>query len=283
MKRSVEVFENNVSLSGLAEMHPPIAYSLAHKDCELYLVTPWKEKGTQGGQYPLIFFIQGSSWKHPNVWRELGQLAMYVQRGYTVASVVHRNTLDGFAFPTYLEDCKCALRYLRAHAAECNVDPARVCVWGTSSGGNTALLMGLTGDDAHFKTAEYANESDAAQLIIDCFGPTDIPGFIDIGNPLAMKNDLLRNLVGAGDPMTVGREMSPVNHVEVGKAYPPFMLIHGDADPVVPYDQSVKMAEKLDAAGADVTLIRVAGGVHEGNFWSDRLHARILRFIQENL
>ena len=280
MKREIEVYQNNPTLSGIAGMQPAIRYSEADEDCLLYLLAPWNAKG---GKHPLILFIQGSAWKHPNVWAEIPQLSDYARRGYVVATAVHRSAAKGHAFPAYLQDCKTALRFLRAHAEEYGIDPERVCVWGTSSGGNTALLMAVTADEPKYKTGEYADFSDRAQAVIDCFGPSDIPGFIDFSNPMVLKDDLFRGLVGDADPMRVANDMSPLRFVRKGESYPKMLLIHGDSDPVVPYEQSVLMAEALDAAGADVTLIRVAGAEHEGSFWSGALHERIGRFIEETL
>lgn len=283
MKRKVEEFDINPTLQGMAQMCPPVQYSQVHGDCLLYLITPWKVRGEEGPRQPLILFVQGSGWTHANAWRELPQLSQLARQGYTVASVVHRNAEEGYAYPAYLSDVKTALRFLRAHAGEYNVDPARVCVWGTSSGGNTALLMGLTGDEEQYKTEEYAGESDAVQAVIDCFGPADIPGFIDMNHPTILGNRCFRGLVGANDPMEVGRAMSPLNRVKAGRAYPPFLILHGDADSVVPYEQSAVMAERLDAAGADVTLGRVRGGEHEGNFWTEAIFRRIAEWLAKNL
>ena len=106
------------------------------------------------------------------------QLSMFAQQGYVIASVRHRSRRDGFAAPAFLRDCKSALRFLRTNAAAYHIDPDHVCAWGTSSGGNTVLLMGLTGDDPAYRTDEYPDASDAVQAVIDCFGPTDLPELI---------------------------------------------------------------------------------------------------------
>ncbi|MCB8600020.1 alpha/beta hydrolase, partial [Blautia sp. DFI.9.9] len=68
-----------------------------------------------------------------------------------VATVQHRSALDGHAFPAFLQDVKTAIRYLRAHAAEYQIDPDRVGIWGTSSGANAALLTALTPNDPRYE------------------------------------------------------------------------------------------------------------------------------------
>lgn len=278
-----EVFPDNPALEGLAQMQPPVRYSEAHGDCLLYLITPWRAPDAAPIRRPLIVFVQGSGWKHPNPWFELPQLSMYAQAGYVVASVAHRSALDGFPFPAYLQDVKTAIRYLRAHADELSIDPARVCVWGTSSGGNTALLVGVTANDARYETEEYAGVDDGAQLIVDFFGPANLPKMAGLVRESQSNVSLLGALAGSRDPMEVAMEMSPVSHLKPDTAYPPMLLAHGDADPVVDFSQSEEMHEKLLALGQKSTLIRVTNAVHEGNTWSRALHARVRRFIDENL
>ena len=77
--------------------------------------------------------------------------------------------------------------------------------------------------------------------------------------------------------------MSPYYQVEEGKAYPPFLLLHGDADPVVPYEQGVKMYDRLLAAGCDAQMVCIGGAPHEGSFWSQRLQGLILGYLNERL
>lgn len=278
-----EVFPDNPTLEGLAQMQPPVRYSEVHADCLLHLITPWRAPDAEPVRHPLIVFVQGSAWQHPNPWFELPQLSMYAQAGYVVASVAHRSALDGFPFPAYLQDVKTAIRYLRAHADELFIDPARVCVWGTSSGGNTALLVGVTANDARYETREYAGVDDGAQLIIDFFGPANLPKMAAFARDSEDGQRLLRALAGAREPMEIAMEMSPVSHLKPGTAYPPMLLVHGDADPVVDFSQSEEMHAALLALGQKSTLIRVTNAIHEGNTWSLALHARVRKFIDENL
>ena len=174
MKKYLSI-KRNPTLDGLAEISPDIVYSHAGgKDLTLRVIYPWRNDANAARRYPLILFIQGSGWTFPNINYEIPQLSWYARHGYVVATVTHRNCYDGFPFPAFLQDVKCALRYLRAHADDWSIDPERVTVYGTSSGGNTALLVGLTGDDPRYKTDEYADQSDAVSAVVECFGPTDM-------------------------------------------------------------------------------------------------------------
>ena len=179
-----------------------------------------------------------------------------------------------------------AVRFLRAHAAEYDIDKTRVCAFGTSSGGNTALLLGLTGDDPAFRTDEFADESDAVMAVVDCFGPTDINRMIDVQFAAMPKNDEnLLYALGGRDPETYRERLariSPVNYAKPGTTLPPFLILHGDADPIVLYEDSARFYNQLIAAGHRADLVRVTGAPHEGNFWSPQLLEIIFDFIKEN-
>jgi len=274
----------NPSLVGMAEALPNIVYSTATgTDIALTLLLPWGAR-ERGERLPLIVFIQGSAFTFPNVGYELPQLGWYAQNGYAVATVTHRSCLDGHPFPAYLKDVKTAVRFLKRHADEYAIDASRVCAWGTSSGGNTALLLGLTADDPAFRTDEYADQSDKVNLVVECFGPTDLVKILDEFDPGALPHDdIFYALANGRDMREVLYEMSPVNYLSPGKAYPSFLLIHGDADDVVPYGQMALMYRALVDHGADARAICVDGAPHEGSFWSRELHDIILGYLREKL
>ena len=278
----IKVFKSNPSLTGFARLIPGIQYSELSGQ-KLTIIQPWG--AGNGKKYPLVVFVQGSAWTFPDINYEIPQLSQLARMGYVVATIEHRSAPLGNPWPAYLEDTKCAIRYLRAHADEYGIIPERVCIYGTSSGGNTALLVGVTGDDERFKTAEYTDQSDAVQLVVECFGPSDLPKMIDLDPEKASDGAkaLMYGLAGNLIPEEVIVRMSPVNYVEAGKKYPPFMLLQGDADFVVPYDQSLMMFHKLIDSGVDARMVRVEGAEHEGNFWSQELVDEIFAFIKEKL
>lgn len=282
----IKVIHHNPSLTGLAQIQNDIVFShVIPEGLKLTLMRPWNNDAPR----PLIVFVQGSGWSFPNIYREIPQLCQYARAGFVVATVTHRNAVEGHVFPAYLQDVKTAIRYLRAHADEYGIDPKRVCIWGTSSGGNTAMLVGLTGDDPQFRTEEYAGQSDKVQAVVNCFGPTNLLRMMPEGFADALRSGLLsddqpfirnfRGLFGNMDIMDVLYRMSPVNYIDSCEKLPPMLMIQGDADDIVPYAQAVEMFEKLHAAGGYVEMIRVAGAPHEGSFWSESLHHEIECFI----
>lgn len=276
---------HNPQLRGLARMLPDIVFSAeAGNKLRLQLLRPWEgENEPASRRFPLIVFLQGSGWTTPNQYFEIPQLAEYARRGYVVATITHRSFQEGHPAPAFLQDAKTAVRFLRAHAAEYSIDPERVCFFGTSSGGNTALLVAMTGDDPRYQTDEYQGFSDAVQLCIECFGP------VDLNRMMAGMEDREHSLQQffGGDLQTEKRalleEMSPLQvFLKNGKCVPT-LIIHGSADPVVPYEQGTLIYQALTEGGIDAEMICIDGAPHEGSFWSSRLHGEILDFIGRRL
>lgn len=276
---------NNPTFEGLLDLKANIPFACPDgEELCLQLLKPQWSSGGKG--FPLVVFIQGSAWCKPNQFWELPQLSLLVRRGFVVASVTHRHCAQAPA-PAFLKDVKTALRFLRSHAAEYDIDKTRVCAWGTSSGGNTALLLGLTGDDPAFEGEDYAGESTAVQAVVDCFGPTDLNKMINVqysGAPLTEDN--LLYTLGGRNPDTYQetlRQISPMAYVESGRTLPPFLILHGDADPVVLFEDSEAFYDKLAVHGYEADLVRVTDAPHEGNFWSPQLLEIIFDFIQRKL
>ena len=282
---AITVIPNNPEFHDLLDLKANIVFSTANgEELALQLMKPQWASGGKG--FPLVVFIQGSAWTKPNQFWELPQLALLVKRGFVVASVTHRSCFQAPA-PAFLQDVKAALRFLRKNAAEYDIDPDRVCAWGTSSGGNTALLLGLTGDDPAFETEEHAGFSTKVNCVVDCFGPTDLVKMIDVQFAAPHTAENLLFVLGGGTEegyKDVLGQISPINYVQQpGRDLPPFLILHGDADPVVLYEDSETFYNKLIANGYQADLVRVTNAPHEGNFWSLQLLTIIFDFIEKQI
>ena len=271
--------KNNPSLKGQAFHHPNIIYSTAGgKELSMDLLLPWTP--VEDARFPLVVFIQGCGFHFPDIRGEILQLADLARAGYAVAAVTHRNIADGFPAPAFLQDVKTSIRFLRAHADQYHIDSDRVYAFGTSSGGCIALLLGLTGDMEEYRTEEYADYSDQVNAVIDCFGGTDLTGWLS--RPLDLStHPPLSDFCGGETDTELLRRMSPISYVQPGRAYVPFLLAHGDADVVVPFSESKNMVDRLEECGADVSLICVEGGIHEGNFWSGQIWELFRHFLDK--
>lgn len=278
---------NNPTLTGLSSFYPSVVYSTsAGIPLTLDLLLPQTIEGDCTSRFPLVVFIQGSGWHFPDTNYEIPQLSRLSCSGYAVATVTHRNIDDGYPAPAFLKDVKTAIRYLRAHASDYHIDPDRVYSFGTSSGGNTSLLLGLTGDMDEFRTEEYPDFSDRVNAVIDCFGPSDLTLFITDPSEISAQapeslQETFRAFCGGSVDMELLKKCSPIHYIRPGQDYVPFLIAHGDADKAVSFSQSEHMAHLLEEAGADVSLICVENGEHEGNFWSVQLWDIILAFLNK--
>lgn len=284
----IKVIKNNPKLLGMACLIPDVTFSTFQgTPLKMQIIKPWAVEETKNQtKYPLIVFVQGSAWTFPDVNYQLPQLADLARKGYVVATLTHRNCLEGHPFPAFLEDIKTGIRFLRKNALEYQIDTERIGIWGTSSGGNTALLVGLTENEADYKTEEYKEFSDSVKLVIDCFGPTDLTYIINNITSLEKgMQDIFAGLRGEDNTENLLKlqNINPVNHIQNGKTYPPFLILQGNKDTLVPYDQSKLMYNKLLEAGANVSLVCVEDAPHEGSFWSNELLEIIYDFINQNI
>ncbi|HET8629810.1 MAG TPA: alpha/beta hydrolase [Thermomicrobiales bacterium] len=175
-------------------------------------------------------------------------------RGFVVASIDYR-LAPLHPWPAPVEDARCAVRFLRAHAGELGIDPGRIGAWGSSAGGQLVALLGLAGPAAGFDVGPYPEQSSRVQAVVDMFGPADLTRSADFA-PWARS---LITLV-LGRDAAVRRAASPVTYV--GPGAPPFLILHGTLDTGVAPAQSRDLAGRLAAAGAPVTLVPVEGAGH---------------------
>lgn len=286
---AIHEIENNPGLTGQVRLIDNVTYAAVDgRPLKMAILEPWTQRFPlkyHPAPRPLIVFVQGSSWRVGKMGEQIPQLVQFVKAGYVVATVQHRNTLDGYPFPAFLEDVKTAIRYLRRRAVKFAIDPDRVTIWGTSSGANAAMLVGLTGDDPRYAGHLYRTESDRVNAVVSCFAPMDVLDTFDYTAAVPGSELLKFCLLGMDRKKwpEIAKEMSPLDQVKPGQDYPPFLLFHGDADKVVPYQQMVKMYDKLEADGYDVAAYRVKGANHEKDFWSERIYQTVLEFLDKKV
>jgi acetyl esterase/lipase len=208
---------------------------------------------------PVIVWIHGGGWQKGSKESGIPRLASFAERGYFCASAEYRLS-DEAIFPAQIEDCKCAIRFLRAKAKQFKIDPDRVGVWGSSAGGH---LVALLGTSDYVKELEgkggWAEYSSRVNAVCDFCGPTDF--FLIINNSDAAKGPVGK-LFG-GDPKAktdLAKLASPITHVT--KNAPPFLFVHGDKDTVVPLKQSKILHDALKKAGVPATLCVAEGQGH---------------------
>jgi acetyl esterase/lipase len=207
---------------------------------------------------PAVVFIHGGAWASADKTNGRPLILMLAQKGFVAVSIDYR--LSGVAgFPAQLEDSKCAVRFLRAHADVYGLDPARIGAMGGSAGGHLAALVGLTGDEKELEgTGGWETFSSKVSAVADLYGISDLPQLVQANKLRPSIEKLMRGKLDAKPELY--RQASPLSWVKAGS--PPFYLAHGDKDETVPYDQSVRLAEALRAAGSEATLRPMPGMGH---------------------
>ncbi|MGH9668108.1 MAG: alpha/beta fold hydrolase [Bryobacteraceae bacterium] len=181
--------------------------------------------------------------------------------GYAVFSINYR-LAPKYPYPAMVDDVERAVRYLRYHAAEWHADPNKIALVGGSAGGYLSNMAGLLNHPGN-KSAKDSVERQSArvQAVVTLFGPSDFRG-----KPLnEYTHALLDAFIAARGEQAALAEASPITHVS--KTAPPFLLIHGDKDQLVPFTESTQRQAALRAAGARCDLIRIPNGPHATGSW----------------
>jgi len=202
-----------------------------------------------------VVYVHGGGWRQGDKSSGAGLIAMpeLVKRGYLLFSINYR-LAPKFKFPAQIEDTKCAIRYLRAHVKQYNLDPNHIGIFGGSAGGHLVALMGTADASAGFDTGGgWTNESSRVQAVVDMFGPTQL----DISNRPEI-GEMAFGVTNRNDP--VFKKFSPLTYVS--KDDPPFLILHGEKDVGVKPIHSELLEAALKKAGVPVKLVTVKNAGH---------------------
>jgi acetyl esterase/lipase len=250
-------------------------------DAELKLDLATPKEGE--GPFPAIVCLHGGGWIAGERQQMRGTIEVLARRGYVAISPDYR-LAPRDRFPAQIEDCKAAVRWLRANAEKYRVNPQRIGAFGFSAGAHLACLLGVTrtADGLEGKGGNV-EQSSSVQAVVSFFGPTDFT------QPVWSKEVRERHLTPflggtAEEKADVYRRASPLTYA--GKHAPPVLFVHGTADALVPIQQSEEMVKKLRQSDVSARLIPVEG---EGHGWGwQREHrltslAHMMDFFDENL
>jgi len=258
-------------------------------DRELLLDLCLPAKGS--APLPVIVWVHGGGWRGGS--KNAGSRARpMLDRGYAVVDVGYR--LSGEAiFPAQVEDCKAAVRWVRANAAKYSFDPDRIGAWGSSAGGHLVAFLGTAGDIREFNTEANRKYSSRVQAVCDWFGPTD---FLQMDKHSLEGSRLIHDAPNSPESLLVGgpiqaepykslaRKANPITYVT--KDDPPFLIMHGDKDMSVPLHQSELLYDALKKAGVDAALRVVKGaghGLRGGEESSEKLFEIVAEFFDKQL
>ena len=227
---------------------------------------------------PIVLWIHGGAWLTGN--KEHPPALYLCRRGYAVAAINYRLSREA-VFPAQIMDCRAAVRWLRAHARMYGADPTRIGVWGVSAGAHLAALLGTANRvSAWDALGADRQESCAVQAVCDWFGPTD---FLQMGGRHDRPGSPESLLVGG--PIQEHRDRvaaaNPIAYVT--DAAPPFLIIHGEKDDLVPLNQSELLHAALRRAGVESDLHVIPGAGHGKGVYTDANMLLVREFMDRHL
>lgn len=241
----------------------------------------WYPNEENGKPYPVIVHFHGGGFKFGG-HREDSEEPMLrgTDRGYAVVSVEYRKSGEA-RFPAMLYDAKAAIRFLKANAEKYQLDPRRIALWGPSAGGWIVSMTALTPGNPAFEDLTMGNaEVDSSVVaVIDWCGPCG--GFLDMdaaykADP-SREPDQIHDAADSAESEFMGAPIPKIPELVrlatpctyVNKDMPPFMIVHGTADRVVPVEQSIKLAETIKAVAGEnrVTFYLAESAPHHGRIW----------------
>lgn len=272
MKREVLSLATGITFSTV-----PAWYEGTLRDLKMDLIIPKHRQGH--APRPAVVWICGGAYMVVNrsIW--LAEMLRFARAGYTVASIEYRTSNEA-QFPAQLIDVKAAIRYLKAHAQQLCIDPDRIIVMGESAGGALASLAGVTAKHKEYDVGEYLQYSSAVQAVVSFYGPSVYTVDVQQAEPSPDVPDwTYRAYLGANYTEETYRKACASSYLSDGDI-PPFMLLQGLNDPLVPYALSDVFYDELVGHGVDVQYIQVEGAGHGDDlFYQDDMIRRVIRFI----
>ncbi|HWB01289.1 MAG TPA: alpha/beta hydrolase [Pirellulales bacterium] len=232
---------------------------------------------------PVVAFIHGGGWRNGSKASGLLPVALLASTGNYVGVTIEYRLTGEAIWPAQINDCKAAIRWIRANASKYNIDPNKIGVWGNSAGGHLVSMLGTTGDVSKLEgQSGSAGYSSRVNCVVDFCGPSDLLLESEeapkrVLDPESSVSKLL------GGPITERREVaieaSPARYATSDD--PPFFVVHGTKDPLVPLAQAEHMVQALERAGVPVTFSRIEGGGH--GIRGPEITARVQQFFDKNL
>lgn len=240
----------------------------------------------RAAKLPVVMAIHGGAFRMGDRSQTHGELLNLVQSGNYVGVAIGYRLSSEAIWPAQIEDCKAAVRWLRAHADELGLDAQRIGVMGGSAGGHLAAMLGTSGGVAELegKLGAHSDQSSHVQCVVDQFGPVDL---LTLGQGASAQDHFSADSPESqllGGPVLqrkeLARQASPATYVSNDD--PPFLIIHGDKDPLIPFQQSVDFAQLLKKSAVSVRFIPITNGGH-GGFGNEEVEQRIQQFFDLHL
>ena len=208
--------------------------------------------------HPTVLYIHGGGWTQGSKETSFNKILPYLEMGWNVVNIEYRLARVSLA-PAAVEDCLCALRWVGANAAQHHIDLTRLVTTGDSAGAHLALTTAMIPESAGLERECPGVPLPKVAAVVDWYGIADVNDLLEGPN---MRTYAVTWLGSRLDRAEVARRLSPLEYVRAG--LPPVLMIHGDADPVVPYQHSLRLKAALEKVGVKAELHTVPGGKHGG-------------------
>jgi len=231
-------------------VQPDLVYGTGGgRELKLALISPRQGKGP----FPAVVFVHGGGWRAGSPYHFSRQARILAENGYIGACIEYRLSAES-TFPAAIEDVKCAVRWLRAHAAQYRVNGKKIAVSGGSAGGHLSLLAGTSGGVKELEGSGGWSEYSSRVQLVAAFNPackfagkTMQPFVQFIGVPYVENPELYRRA-------------EPASYID--SSDPPMLLLHATGDKTIPYAESVEFVSLLRAAGVSAELYSDQGPGH---------------------
>jgi len=248
------------------------------------------------GPFPVIVAIAGSAWFGDNTKSRAYQNAKTLRaQGFAIVAVNHRSSRQAI-FPAQIHDIKAAVRFVRGRAADYHLNAQFIGITGDSSGGHLSALMGTSGGvrthavDGTELSLEgalgaFTNSSSSVDAVVDWYGPTDFQEMDECGSSFSHdaldspESTLVGGAIQENDAMCA--LANPITYIDAGD--PAFLILHGDADPLVPHCQSERLHAALQDKGVSSTLVIVPGGGHGQGMWIPEYTDQMVAFFRQQM
>ncbi|HEY9712035.1 MAG TPA: alpha/beta hydrolase [Chroococcales cyanobacterium] len=253
---------------------------------DIFLPTRTKS-GSSAKTLPLVIYIHGGGWEGGD--KSTVPLQPLLKSDFAVASLNYRLS-DQATFPAQIYDVKAAVRWLRANSRKYNLQPDHFGVWGSSAGAHLAALLGTSGGIKELEGREgNANQSSSVQAVCDFFGPSDLTTILEqakkneVGSATPQATEPVKKLLGKlpSQDLKLARRASPITYVS--RKTPPFLIVHGDKDMLVPVQQSQELQASLKKHGVDSELVILPGEGHGRTGFSRVGINKIIAFFDRTL
>jgi len=268
-----------------------VAYATASAAQKLDIYLP--DEGD--GPFPVILNIHGGGWQGGDkAYAQVTSMLEGLKRGYSVVAINYR--LSGEAiWPAQINDCKAAIRWVRANADQYRLNPDKIAAWGGSAGGHLSAMVGTSGDVKELEDLSQGNpeESSRIQAVVDWFGPTDFLKMDEHLKASGVKNPMKHSTPDSPESKLLGKSLEDVPELVkeanpdtyVSSDDPPFLIQHGLEDNLVPYQGSILLARKLGhALGFEKVSLELFPATRHGGpaYATEENLERIFRFLDKH-